>query len=134
MDRVCGESKSRRRCSNLWYNKVDIARISIKGRVRINTCTLVVDEDNVKVLEMDFHTKNADSIAYGSSEGIPSIAFGYSENTLYLDDGGEITEVEFPRFKGFSVIAADLGRYSCFVVLLKDDYEQLETVWFDKED
>ena len=113
-----------------------IARISMKGRVKINTCTLVVDEDKVKVLEMDLHTKNAGLLAYGgSSEGIPNIAFGYSENTLHLDDdGGEITEVEFPRFKGFSVIAADAGRYSCFVVLLKDDYEQLETVWFNKED
>jgi hypothetical protein len=121
MDIVRGESK----------NICDIARISIKGRVSINTCALVIDEDNVKVLEMDFHTKNADLIAYGgSSDGIPSIAFGYLENTLYE----EITEVEFSRFKGFSVIATDVGRYSCFVVLLKDDYEQLETVLFDKED
>lgn len=117
--------------------KLPIAEIETQGRILINTCSLLVDEEKVKVLEIDLHTKYAQVGAYGGdSDGVPNIVLGSSNDTIHMDPDEtvfELTTISFPRFKGFDSVAADIGRYTCLVLLLDMECEPIETVRLDSK-
>lgn len=115
----------------------DLVRIGLQGEVVVESCSLVYDGEGVKILSLDLKTKYAVVGAYGSNGSNPGVILNATDRSIHTGEEEGCTEVVFPRFKGYRVVASDCGRYTCFVALLKENFlmkddEFIETEYVEK--
>lgn len=79
---------------------------------------------DIAIFEIDMRSKNCEVIAhFGSFVGEPGIMIDTTENSLHLHPAETgVTVIEFPGFKGWSVFASGIGRYTLRVCLTKDTW------------
>lgn len=110
----------------------DLAKIISQGGAIIESCSVVHSESDVIVLLLSMKTKYCDVL--GSCND-PGVIIGISEYSIHIGENREMTEVSFPRYRGYEVVLADCSRYSCYVVLMKNfsKIEPKETIFFENE-
>lgn len=89
-----------------------------KGKLIVNSASEVLGQ--VRVVHIDMRSKRGDVIGWGEDKGVPSVDLMPNEESLHMDESKpEATSISFPEMKGFSVLTADLSRYTVRVVFLK---------------
>lgn len=77
---------------------------------------------DIAIFEIDLRSKYCEVIAhFVNFEKCPGVMIDTSERSLHLhptETGA--TVIEFPGFKGWSVFASGIGRYTLGVCLIKD--------------
>jgi len=76
-----------------------------------NVCTLLIDLKN-KHADMDFHSEDDD--------GAPVLYFDQNEDTTATNGNPEITALKLDYFKGWTVFACNVRRYTARVCLTKN--------------
>lgn len=83
-----------------------------------------VDRTGCVLLSIDMRSKRCDVLGWGDSAGIPLVQVFAVDESLHLMDGVPRyapTTIEFPEFKGWTVLSADIGRYTLRVYLAKEE-------------
>lgn len=98
-------------------------QITTQGAPIINNIHIIKSSQDLAAIEIDLKSKYCKVVSYFSgSEGQVGIWIGSDERSLYLNnnvDRNIATVIEFPQFKGWTVWAATIGRYTCQVCLIK---------------
>lgn len=100
-------------------------RISRQGAPVVNSVYLVCQHEDVVVLNIDMKSKYCNVSCTGSNnhhgQSIPLILIGAIEESLCLHKNHErddFTEITFPAYEGFAVMATGGGRYDIVVCLV----------------
>lgn len=94
------------------------------GAISVSAVDLVIDHENVKIYEIDLHSKYPGDIFYVSTSDSVAVCLFAGLDTLHVagDDRDKRTVIEF-RFPGAHNwgILAEAVRYSCRVALWNRD-------------
>jgi hypothetical protein len=94
--------------------------ITRQGKIVVNT---VVDQPalNALVLRVDLDSKYAKLGSLGiTAEGVPAVYLRKDKYTLYAqDDASGETEIAFPEYAGYTIMCAEVARYTLTVCLCK---------------
>ena len=88
-----------------------------RGCVQVNRAWLYFDHPQVKLIEVDLHTKHAEICATSSE---PSIILMAGKSSLHLSEKRKgPTTISFPQFAGFHVWSCDISCYTLNITLHK---------------
>ena len=92
-----------------------------QGAAIINHGWIQALSETVVAIGIDMRSKRCIIGATGSDGEVPLIMIDTNSESLHLKLGkeGELTEVAFPDFKGWSVWSADIARYTVAICLIK---------------
>jgi hypothetical protein len=100
-------------------------KIKQQGSPIFNSAALLCNHPDVAVIEIDMKSKYCDVELTGSDcckgSSIPLIVIAANDRSLHLHprkDRNAWTEISFPAFDGFSVMATGSGRYTITVCLV----------------
>lgn len=99
-------------------------KVITRGKVRVNEEAKPYDFKFCKTVCIDLHTKRADIMGEGSDNDIPVIFLEPNEDSIHLDEktNEELTEITFPEFKGWSILLADVQKYTLFITFVKYEF------------
>lgn len=91
-----------------------------QGKVTINP-GYCVGSGEYKVLYIDMKTKRGNISTYiGSGKDGPGLIIEPSEDSVFVSDSQEDTEISFKEYVGWRIIATDVSRYTLTIVLEKE--------------
>lgn len=93
-----------------------------KGALRINRGYIWKKGKDITLLLVDMHSKRGDIIAYGEENNAPELIIGANKDSLYLNNKlshNSLTNIIFPELKGWTIIMANISKYSIYVCLIK---------------
>ena len=95
-------------------------RIVRSGKVVVNNS---FEAPNARVLYVDLQSKRADVFCTGSNGLIPMVILCATSETLHLDEQNleEHTEIEFPEFKEWQIVCAEVARYTLYIAFTKHE-------------
>lgn len=101
----------------------------IENQILIDSISLLVDHDDVKIFNIDCKSKYADVLATTMGDGTASVLLEASNRTLYLGTRKTPTEVVVPcdTSENWSMMA-ECSRYTCLFVIFRLDAER-PTLW-----
>lgn len=96
-----------------------------QGTPVINSGCIIEQSENLIAIEIDMKSKYCEiaMFTHKDPENVCGLMIEANEDSLNLKEGIDkdmSTEIEFTNFKGFSVFAANLGRYTVSVCLIRD--------------
>ena len=99
--------------------------ITQQGAVRVNEATIFAESERIACVDVDLHTKYAETFAASSgSDGTQTVVLTTTDRCLNLhpDHPIELTHVDFPEFKGWTLYACSgPSRYTLRVVFVKEE-------------
>lgn len=102
-------------------------KITEQGAVRVNDATIFAESERIACVDVELRTKYAETLATASgSDGTQTVLLTTTDRSLNLhpDHPIELTHVEFPEFKGWTLYACSgPSRYTLRVVFVKEDEE-----------
>jgi len=104
---------------------MNFVKIERQGRVIVNSCDLVHDTRQAKILCLDLKTKYADIVGYD----VNGIVLEATDRSIHVSEETGFTIVSFPKFEGYEVIASSCGRYTCYVTLLNKKRDHDDRPW-----
>lgn len=73
-----------------------------------------------KTITIDLKAKRAEIFTQGGNGDIPVIILDYNKETLYLEKNKlRLTEIEFPEFKGWTILVCCISKYSLTITFVK---------------
>lgn len=105
--------------------KNELFTVIQQGAPVINGGCIIERSENLIAIEIDMKSKYCEVglFTHEDPENVCGLMIGANEDSLNLKEGIDkdtYTEIKFPNFKGFSVFAANLGRYTLSVCLIRD--------------
>lgn len=102
------------------------------GRVKVNNVGVVCQHDDIIAVEVDLSTKHV-SVSGGfhlDADGntYPLIILMPTEVSVGVANADSDTVIDFTSLTGWSVFAAESGRYNVYVCLVKDETHEKANV------
>ncbi len=98
----------------MWDDLVVMKMITRPGDIKINHCTIYKKGDGIDLLLLDLQEKGCHICASGSDEGVPMIMISGLK-------GSQALSISFPEYKGWDLMNYHIGKYTCFMTMVKDD-------------
>ena len=98
--------------------------ITIQGAPIANHAYFYRKNKDIACICIDFSSKYCYVFSTGSGiDSVPCVDISANKRSLYLHaekKRGDLTEIEFPEYKNWSIFTAEFSRYTCYVTLVKD--------------
>ena len=95
--------------------------IENQGQPLVNCAVIHRRGDGVVAILIDLHSKNCDILCYGSGgDSCPTLTISANEKSLYLNANSKdsTTTIRFDEFRGWSIWASEISRYSIMLCLV----------------